>query len=382
MKKIVIDVVPLYAGQGGSGGGIWTFAKQLLLNLDQLCANDQEHKFYCLVNEDFNLPLKHIEIVRFHIDTRGILKRLLYIHVLLPWYCWKNNVDVLHKLASEIPLLSSPSLVVSVMDFMPEFYLEKGYDIKKGLINKLGRRYFVFITRHALRRSKRIITISKSVREEVLTRYRIAPAKVEAAPLATEINLSEPRVRNTASKEVSFFSIAAYLPHKGHFHTIDLFELMVQKYGLKASLSFRGNSHNQEFYQRVVDRVAHSPVKDRIHLVEYDRSSTLADIYAQADFMILLSEYEGFGLPVLEAQSFNVPVICSDITVFREIAEDSATFVNYNNLDESARRITRLVQSTSEQEGMIEKGRLNTLNFSWMKCTEKIYHAYINVLRS
>jgi len=56
-------------------------------------------------------------------------------------------------------------------------------------------------------------------------------------------------------------------------------------------------------------------------------AATLSDLYMLSDVVILPSASEGFGLPLAEAAIFRVPVVCTDLPAFREVALDGATFV-------------------------------------------------------
>jgi glycosyltransferase involved in cell wall biosynthesis len=56
-------------------------------------------------------------------------------------------------------------------------------------------------------------------------------------------------------------------------------------------------------------------------------AATLSDLYMLSDVVILPSASEGFGLPLAEAAIFRVPVVCTDLPAFREVAPDGAVFV-------------------------------------------------------
>jgi glycosyltransferase involved in cell wall biosynthesis len=81
--------------------------------------------------------------------------------------------------------------------------------------------------------------------------------------------------------------------------------------------------------------------------------------------MLLLSEYEGFGLPVLEAQAHRMPVLCSDIPVFREVLADSAYFID-TSLDEAAvRSIIGVLSDPAVLRQYARDSVVNIQRFSW-----------------
>jgi glycosyltransferase involved in cell wall biosynthesis len=56
-------------------------------------------------------------------------------------------------------------------------------------------------------------------------------------------------------------------------------------------------------------------------------AATLSDLYMLSDVVTLPSASEGFGLPLAEAAIFRVPVVCTDLPAFREVAPEGVTFV-------------------------------------------------------
>jgi glycosyltransferase involved in cell wall biosynthesis len=84
-------------------------------------------------------------------------------------------------------------------------------------------------------------------------------------------------------------------------------------------------------------------------------SATLTDLYILSDVVVLPSSGEGFGLPLAEAALFRVPVVCTDLPAFRELAPEGVRYVPIeagseafgtavmDALDETATRLRRSV---------------------------------------
>ena len=85
---------------------------------------------------------------------------------------------------------------------------------------------------------------------------------------------------------------------------------------------------------------------------------------------------EGFGIPLIEALQLKVPVICSDIPIFREIADDSVLYFEKQNEINLFEKMKELIQSNKLSRKLVSKGikivkKYNRINF--IKDIEKIY---------
>jgi|GEM_PF-3147093 len=374
MKKIAIDLVTIYPGKGGAGGGINTYAKNLLIHLDKLTDPQKDQfKIYCLCNDEFDLKFDNIEIVKFEINAKKYFLRMIYIHILLPIFCIKNNVNLLHKLASEIPIFSTAPLIVTIHDFMMEYCLENNLHPKTSILESLKIWYFLNIAKTALRKAKYLITPSNTIRKEAISRYKVNPDKIFVAELGAEDFTC---VSKTVKEgPINIYYIAAFLPHKGHSKAIKIFQILRDKYNVNAHLHFRGNVNDEAFYNRVMNEVNQSSIKNKIFIINYDKNSSLNEIYSEADCVWLFSEYEGFGLPLLEAQIHGIPVICSDIAIFQEVVSDSAILVKGSD-DHIASDIAYFFDDKERWDKLIRKGSLNVSKYSWELFGQKIFNIY------
>lgn len=95
----------------------------------------------------------------------------------------------------------------------------------------------------------------------------------------------------------------------------------------------------------------------------YLSDEELKVLYKHAFLYVFPSVYEGFGIPIIDAQAFGVPVICSDIPVFREVAEQGALYCN-TDAKSIANTLDKLLSSTLEYKNLIKEGKDNISRFS------------------
>ena len=91
--------------------------------------------------------------------------------------------------------------------------------------------------------------------------------------------------------------------------------------------------------------------------------SELQSLYLSAKMLVMPSFYEGFGLPILEALSFDCPVICSDIPVFRELFENNVTYFNLNSKEDLKEKI-KLILKDGQQHKVNKKELVEKYNYS------------------
>jgi glycosyltransferase involved in cell wall biosynthesis len=84
------------------------------------------------------------------------------------------------------------------------------------------------------------------------------------------------------------------------------------------------------------------------------------------------SKEEGFGLPIIEAQMIGTPVVCSDMTIFHEVAGDGALFFDYNSPTEFANQVLKL-DNEKILNNLVEKGHKQAEKFSWKQSAKKLY---------
>ena len=98
----------------------------------------------------------------------------------------------------------------------------------------------------------------------------------------------------------------------------------------------------------------------------------LAAAYVNATCLIVSSSHEGFCLPVLEAQSFGTPVICSDIPVLREVAGDGALFFGSGDAGGLASSLKSIFDDVDIRQRIALAAQRNAHRFSWAKAAAEV----------
>ena len=98
--------------------------------------------------------------------------------------------------------------------------------------------------------------------------------------------------------------------------------------------------------------------------------------YQKALFFIYPSEYEGFGLPILESFANNCPVLLSNASCFPEIAGVSASYFELNNQKDFKQKILELITSELKREELIFLGKEKLLEYSIEKCCVETFRVY------
>ncbi|WP_316822076.1 glycosyltransferase family 1 protein [Pedobacter gandavensis] len=110
------------------------------------------------------------------------------------------------------------------------------------------------------------------------------------------------------------------------------------------------------------------------------RDHELANYYKNALFFVFPSEYEGFGIPVLESMTYGCPVILANHSSFPEVAEDAGVYFEWNNLTDLTSKITLLLEEPEQRRKYSLKGLEQAKKFSWHKTAMESLDVYMQSL--
>jgi glycosyltransferase involved in cell wall biosynthesis len=264
---------------------------------------------------------------------------------------------------------------------MFDFYLSNKH-LKQYLTPKeiLKFRFLNFINTLAVKRSDYIIVPSCSVKKEVEEKFFGKSDKVKVTELASENTAAIAKALDDKTEFVRFGTVAGFYPHKGHLKVLQLANTFRKVGFTHFRFYFRGSHVYKNYVEEIRAKIKELQLEDFIVFEPYEPNTTLRTIYEKYDVVVLLPEYEGFGLPVLEAQANSSVVVCSDIPVLREVLGESAMYLDMNSLENEAEELVQKLNSRHHLDQLVIAGKKNVQRFSWSKTGEltlKVYQSAI-----
>jgi len=269
---------------------------------------------------------------------------------------------------AQIKRALSPRLVVSPLFGMDPFSANNGIKHIAGMPDTLALDrpdYFSSAERLSrrqiyenLRGVDRVVPISRFAAESLQRHLQLAEERVVIAPLGG---------KSTAQPDDSLVPSGRYWlypanlwPHKRH-------ELLLRAFAAArlddSSLQLVLTGDNRQFQNRFDDLIKSLNLPENsVRHLGYVSDSQLAALYRGAAAMVFTSEYEGFGMPLLEAMQAGCPVICAPVTAIPEVVGDAVLYVDS---DDPAAWSRAALELNERRGALIAAGRARVNLFSW-----------------
>ena len=154
------------------------------------------------------------------------------------------------------------------------------------------------------------------------------------------------QIRAFVQRRYTFLMVGSIVPRKNHLLALQaLNRLLTQSQGNDVQILILGRDgwNSQPFKDMYVQE---STLNGHVLWIQDADDEELQWAYQNANALLYPSMMEGFGLPIIEAAHFELPILCSDIPVFREIAGNGATYFKVNDVDALATTMLEFLRGT------------------------------------
>jgi glycosyltransferase involved in cell wall biosynthesis len=345
--------------------GVGIFNRELTKNLIRI--NPELFSVYETI--DFLPDYKNKKLLSVNLSASGAKGHFLR-------WSWEQTLlnfskaDLIFSPTPEGPILSRNKALV-IHDILaikyPEYYPRQKY-------------YCQYVLPLILKRSRMLFFDSESSKNEVYNYYHIPNIPCKVIYPGYDTNAFKPLekgfVKTRYGVENYFLFVGEMRPYKNVTNAIIAFH----KSDLKGYKFLIVGKKDEKFFPAVLKLVTELSINDKVIFLDYIPFNELPHLYADASALVFPSEYEGFGLPPLEAMATGTPVITSKLTSLPEVCGDAALYINPKNIDEISAAMIRIKQDEILRAALRDKSIERSKMFGWEKCANEYYKVLISLL--
>jgi glycosyltransferase involved in cell wall biosynthesis len=355
--------------------GIGTYVRNLIRGLARI---DSENRYVLLTKPADKDALRDLP-ANFQVADEASPVYSLRELVALSWKLYRHKLDLYHSTHYVLPAWVESKVVVTIHDIIHLLYPE-------FLPSNLAFLYAQRMIRRSLTRGDRILAVSQNTKADLMQHFEVDGKKIQVVYNGVEDVFRERLpdedlerwLRDLGIKRPYLLFVGNPKPHK-NLDTVVRAYARARKLGpFDAPLVCVGNRDATEF--KIRQRAQHLGIGDSVRLLGHVAQEALPAIYQGASLFLYPTLYEGFGLPVVEAMASGLPVITSNTSALKEIAEGYAHLVDPLDVDLMARAIAHLMGDPERRASLSRLGLRRAEEFHWEETARETLEAYLSVI--
>ncbi len=355
--------------------GIGTYIQNLIR---ALAARDDDNRYVLFVGDSHeglltDLPEK-FELVVERSPVYSVREL-----VALSWRLFRMRLDLYHATHYVLPAYVPCKAVVTIHDIIHLLY-------PQFLPGRLAHLYARRMIRRSLLRGDRIIAGSQNTKTDLMDYFQVSGDKIHVVYYGVSKRFSERFDEHELTERLSAFSLepgyALFVgnpkPHKNRENVVKAFARASELGPADTQLVCVGDRKKRDF--TIQARADQLGIGDRLHLVGHVSSADLRALYQGASLFLYPTLYEGFGLPVIEAMASGVPVITSNSSALKEVAEGYAQLVDPLDIEQMARAIAQCLSDPNHSAALAKLGLRRAEDFRWERTAQRTLEIYDKAL--
>lgn len=350
-------------------GGVSRYYTEIISSLSQNPSLKVKYNLWFCENVHFKeskLPLKGGDLLpNFHFKGKGkIIKWFLYQNRYQQrLQLQKGNFDLFVPTYYDsyfLEHIGNTPFVLTVYDMIHELFTDYFSKQEASLIAA---------KKQLIQKATKVIAISESTKRDIIRLYpEVDDSKIEVVYLSHSIKTGIIKELSLPKKYVLFVG------NRGLYKNFKFFldaVIPLLKADIELNIVCTGPVFNKE---ELKDFQIRGVSQQMVHFKAADEE--LNSLYSNALVFVFPSEYEGFGIPILEAMAAGCPVIVSNTSSFPEVAGDAALYFELNDISGLTKCLEKVLLDQDTQYTLRERGYQQVKKFSWANTAEGCYEVF------
>jgi glycosyltransferase involved in cell wall biosynthesis len=319
---------------------------------------------------------------RFDLATTGFptdraAARIAWEQLILPRRLRQDGVSLHHGTMNALPVAWRGRSIVTILDLT--------FLLMPHAFNRGNRLYLTWAVRHAARAADRVITISEATRRDVIRLLGVPPQRVTRVYCGVEERFTPMRdgralaaFREERQLPDNFILYLGTLePRKNVGRLVQAYATLRRRGATSYPLVLAGGKGWGE--DEIFAEIERSGYANAIRYVGYVPEAEMPLWYNAATLFVYPSEYEGFGLPPLEALACGTAVVASNASSLPEVVGDAGILVDPKDTDAIANGIQRVLEDETLRSQLAERGPARASEFTWQRMARETLAIYREV---
>jgi glycosyltransferase involved in cell wall biosynthesis len=343
-----------------AGGGVETYVRRLVSEITRLDSCNEYVIFVSGAAGSFPIAKRrNVTFVSCNVDSQNRALRYVWEQSALPLQAVAHKLRILHSMNYVSPVVCPCKAIVTFQDLS---YHEPA--VTMSAKRRTGLRLFSTLS---ARCSDAIVTVSEFSKRSICSSLGISGNKVRVVPSGPGWNSTRPAQSQIEAVWLKYGIVPPYVTafaggyaHKNIPRLLTAFENACNRL-----------PHRLVLIGRLPPDVEAGPpyigsdFAKRIQALGVIDTADIYPILAGSDLFVFPSLYEGFGLPLLEAQEAGVAVACSNAASIPEVAGEGAVYFDPLSIEHMSATIRECLNDRARRASLVQSGFQNVRRFSW-----------------
>jgi glycosyltransferase involved in cell wall biosynthesis len=364
--KIVVNALSVY-----SGGGL-TSMINLLPALGEV---DQENEYIVIVSAKQEAVLKGVPepfgVHKVAFDPKSILARLLYEQLVMPFVLWRLGAEWLYSVGNLTTLLAPCRILLLIENANPYSVLDVAWSKKERLRHWALRG----IGALSARRAAVIRFLSERSRHIICDMTGIPIRKTTVIPhgVAFRSDQSGKGIDDQNLPSRFILTVSNVGPHKNLHTLVEAFAKLIDNHRYPGSLVIAGAKLYPEYYRLLMSTIGRSRLESKVMFLDWVDPEVLPLLYRRAELFVFPSAEETFGIPVVEAMGYGVPVVVPSsgndgtryFIPYEELCHSAAQYFDVFESSGLCEQMNNVLTDEQRRKQMIVAGREIAERYRW-----------------